>query len=317
MTISVNLTQEYHKISLDTLGWEFTVCNSLEREGTSVRKILRKDSSYGMLLYDFLSLHLPMSSVGRVVEIGGGYGCLMRDFVKRDSSLRPYMIDVSPFLLSKQKEMLRGSDVVFKEGDFLEIEKELLKGFDLAIMNENLGDFPTLTGIRKDMFQGVPPTDDDLKKALRFVGKYELELPDAVVFSMNTGALEAVEKLCDAGIPYIFVGEHSCEALVPDNLKAFIRIESPGIPERITLMGHDEYSLKFSYLEKVSRYFNYSAIRGPFADFIPVEMTGEILYALSSGGCYSDEHEIICQFVEDLYKYEYLIMKKDVSFRQE
>ena len=40
------------------------------------------------------------------------------------------------------------------------------------------------------------------------------------------------------------------------------------------------------------------------------EMTDEARYALMYGGHYSDEAEMISQFVEDLYKYEYLILIK-------
>ena len=71
-------------------------------------------------------------------------------------------------------------------------------------------------------------------------------------FNVNIGAIEAVGKLCNAGIPYIYVGEHSCEASVPEGLRSVIRIESTGNPERISLAGHDEYTIKFSYLEKVA-----------------------------------------------------------------
>jgi hypothetical protein len=127
---------------------------------------------------------------------------------------------------------------------------------------------------------------------------------------MNIGAIEALEKLCVAGIPYIYIGEHSCEASVSGELRSIIRIESTGNPERISLAGHDEYTIKFSYLEKVGAFYGYTAIRGPFADFIPVTLTDEARYALMYGGHYSDEAEMISQFVEDLYKYEYLILIK-------
>jgi hypothetical protein len=73
-------------------------------------------------------------------------------------------------------------------------------------------------------------------------------------------------------------------------------------------MGHDEYTIKFSYLQQVARALNYRNIRGSLADFLTFNMTDNLLFILSSGGRYSDEDEMICQFVEDLYKYEYLIL---------
>ena len=72
---------------------------------------------------------------------------------------------------------------------------------------------------------------------------------------MNIGAIETLEKLCTAGIPYIYLGEHSCEASVPEGLRSLIRIESTGNPERISLAGHDEYTIKFSYLQQVAHAF--------------------------------------------------------------
>jgi hypothetical protein len=137
-----------------------------------------------------------------------------------------------------------------------------------------------------------------------------LELPQDEVFNLNIGAIEALEKLCIAGVPYIYLGEHSCEASVPEGLRSTIRIESTGNPEKISLTGHDEYTIKFSYLEKIAAFHGYRSIRGPFADFILVEMSDEARFALTYGGNYSDEAEMISQFIEDLYTYEYLILTK-------
>lgn len=82
-----------------------------------------------------------------------------------------------------------------------------------------------------------------------------------------------------------------------------------GAPEKIPLKGHDEYSIKISYLQKIAEAFGYTSFRGPFADFIPFTITDKVQYALASQECGGDEDEIICQFIEDLYKYEYLILK--------
>ena len=112
--------------------------------------------------------------------------------------------------------------------------------------------------------------DPVLKWAAGFFKKYNLERPRDDTFNVNVGAIEALEKLCSSGIPYIYLGEHSCEASVPEGLRSLIRIESTGNPERISLAGHDEYTIKFSYLEKVAASHGYTSIRGPFADFIPI-----------------------------------------------
>ena len=309
---SLNSTQAYHVNQLNTLGWELTVCNALHPEGSPVRKLLSCNDSFGHLLYDYLSKFMPMERIEKILEIGGGYGYLMRDFLDRNGSLKACMLDISPFLLGKQQETLKEYALDFRQEDFLETDTIFLKGFDLAILNENLGDFPSLVNLSQDVFGlSTDNVDPVLQWAAGFFKKYNLELPDRKTFNVNVGAIEALEKLCGAGIPYIYVGEHSCEASIPECLRSVIHVESTGNPERISLAGHDEYTIKFSYLQQVAHALDYTSIRGPFADFIQFEMTDEIRFILSSGGRHSDEAEMICQFVEDLYKYEYLILIKE------
>ncbi len=309
---TLNSTKSYHTGSLKSLGWELTVCNALYPEGTPVRKLLSRNGSFGHLLYDYLGQFFPMEKISKVLEIGGGYGYLMRDFLDRNRSIKACMLDISPFLLGKQQETLKEYALDFLQEDFLETDPIFLKGFDLAILNENLGDFPTLVNLGQDVF-GLSPKNADpvLQWAAGFFKKYNLERPRDDTFNVNVGAIETLEKLCSAGIPYIYLGEHSCEASVPEGLRSLIRIESTGNPERISLAGHDEYTIKFSYLEKVAALHGYKSIRGPFANFIPFTLSDEARYALTYGGHYSDEAEMICHFVEDLYKYEYLILIKE------
>ncbi len=61
--------------------------------------------------------------------------------------------------------------------------------------------------------------------------------------------------------------------LVPAELRSTINIKSTGNPERIRLAGHDEYTIKFSYLEKVAAFHDYRSIRGQFVDFINVTIS--------------------------------------------
>lgn len=311
MDYTLNSTKAYHMYELITLGWELTVCNALHPVGTPLRKILTRDDSFGHLFYDFLSKWVPMEKITRVIEIGGGYGHLMEDFLDRNGMLEPCMLDLSPFLLQKQKWTLRGYDVTYREEDFLETDPAIITGFDLAVLNENLGDFPTLVNMNEDLLRSSSDiTDPILRSALHFFDKYDLERPEGV-FNLNIGALQALEKLCTAGVPYIYVGEHSCEAAVPEALRSFIRIESTGNPERIALKGHHEYTIKFSHLESVARAFHYRVVRGPFADFITFDLTEELRNILLNQDSTSDEAEMVCQFVEDLFRYEYAIMIKD------
>ncbi|MCX5808993.1 MAG: SAM-dependent methyltransferase [Proteobacteria bacterium] len=355
MDYTINSTKEYHTGQLNTLGWELTVCNALYPAQTPLREILSRNDSFGHLLYDYLSNFMPMENIKKIMEIGGGYGYLMKDFLGRDNSLQPCMIDISPFLLQKQKETLCRYNVSYREEDFMETDPSILTGFDLAILNENLGDFPTLTNLNQVMFQssaemnypaassGVSKarqkhvmnhpavscgatiskqasgyetrgaiTDPTLLTAFSLFEKYDFEWPEGEGFNLNIGAIQALEKLCASGIPYIYLGEHSCEAGVPEALRSIVHIKSTGNPEKISLMGHNEYSIRFSHLQQVAHTFNYTSIRGPFADFLFFDVTEELRFIMASQGRFSDEGEMICQFVEDLYKYEYLILIKNI-----
>lgn len=52
---TLNSTKNYHTGSLQSLGWELTICNALYPEGTPLRKLLMHNESFGCLLYDYLS----------------------------------------------------------------------------------------------------------------------------------------------------------------------------------------------------------------------------------------------------------------------
>ncbi|MBA4419039.1 MAG: hypothetical protein C0392_14210 [Syntrophus sp. (in: bacteria)] len=311
MDYTINSTKEYHLNQLNTLGWELTICNALYPENSPLRKHLRNNDSYGHLLYDYLYRLLPMGGIKKVIEIGGGYGYLMKDFLDRNESLEVSMVDISPYLLQKQKETLRHHDVSYREEDFLEVDPAVLAGFDLAVLNENLGDFPTLTNLSCNIFESAPEMiDPNLKRVQYVFEQYSFDRPKEETFNLNIGAINALEKLCASGIPYIYLGEHSCEASAPQPLRHLINIESAEDPEKISLMGHDEYSIKFSYLQQIAHAFNYASIRGPFADYVPFDVTEELRFIMASQGRYKDEDEVVCQFIEDLYKYEYLILMK-------
>ena len=311
MDYAINDTKAYHVCNLDTLGWELTVCNAIDPERSPCRRILKRNDSFGHLLYDFLGRFIPMQSLERVIEIGGGYGCLMRDFLDRNGALEAVMLDVSPYLIQKQQDILRGWNVDYRQADIMEVGPDALRSFELAILNENLGDLPTLVGIPREVFT-LPHQDLDpsLKEVRTMFDQYAIDPPEGERVNVNIGALKVLEKLCHARIPYIFMSEHSCEARAPEPWRRFMQIEPTGNPERIMLRGHDEYTIRFSDLEKIARAFQYRIIRGPFADFLEVDFSGQVGYILRTEFSQKDEHEVIRHFVGDLYKYEYLILLK-------
>lgn len=308
LRLKINNTSLYHLTALETLGWELTVCNTLEPPDSPARSILQNDDTYGNHLIDFLEKHISLDKVSRVLEVGGGYGYIMRDILLRYPTIDSVMLDISPYLLQQQKKTLAGFNTGFIEQDFFTADKDFLASFDLAILNENVGDFPTVVELDSEIVMGHD--DYGVKGSIkRFLKRYDLDVPPGL-FNLNLGALEAVEKFCSAGVGCIFISEHSCEAETPDYMKGKIDITATGNPERISLKGHDEYTIRFSHLAKVAEHWGYRTVRGRFADFIPFEMSGRVNFILTSNS-EKDEHEIVRLFIDDLFKYEYLLLIKD------
>ena len=302
----LNSTADYHINELNSLGWELTVCNALYPETSPCRQALKSNKSFGVLLYHFLEKLFPLDKIHNILEVGGGLGNLMHDFLSLNPQLKATMLDISPRLLAKQKELLQGFAVNFREMDILQIAVSSLSPFDLVIMNENLGDLPALVN---DQTTRLTPAEElsSWHRADYFINKYHL--PVAQSENINIGALEILEKLCLAGIKYIYLSEHSCEAIAPDYLKPYLHFAASGNPEKISLQGHNEYTVKFSFLQKIAETFNYHVTRGCFADFLQPDFNNRVQTALRLIAPQTDEQEILRQFIHDLYKYEYLVMK--------
>ncbi|MHB8137614.1 MAG: class I SAM-dependent methyltransferase [Smithellaceae bacterium] len=302
----LNTTNDYHIQTLNTLGWELTVCNALHPEDSPCRSALKNRESFGIQLFHSLGKIIPFDTLKTVLEVGGGLGYLMRDFLSLAPHLQATMLDISPFLLQKQKETLGGLPINFREMDFLKMSLSDLRSFDLAILNENLGDFPTLVFDESQPRKNDPETIRSLKRMADYSEEFDLEFTPTE--NVNIGALEAVEKLCGADIPYIYLSEHSCEASLNNPRFPHHNFAARGVPEKITLQGHDEFTIKFSHLQKIAHSFRYRVIRGQYIDLFPLDFNDRVKTALQSSTPLTDDHEIIQQFVYDLYKYEYLVL---------
>ncbi len=97
---------------------------------------------------------------------------------------------------------------------------------------------------------------------------------------------------------------------MPANITYNQNFTASGNPEKITLKGHNEYTIKFSNLQKIAETCNYKVLRGQFADFLPLDLNQKVLTAMRLEIPFTTEQEIIQQFVYDLYKYEYMVMIK-------
>jgi hypothetical protein len=312
MEYFINSTADYHQHDLNSLGWELTVCNALEPVNSPCRRALTSPCSFGQYLYNFLKETIPVDNIRTILEIGGGMGYLMRDLLVLNPQLRAKMIDISPYLLAKQKETLQSFHVDFELADILEVPSKAFSGFDLVIMNENLGDLPTLVAGQGNKNNPAPDIACLPERLEYFNNKYNLPLGLNENEHINIGAIEIVERLCLAGVKYIYLSEHSCEAVVPEQLKPYVSFQSAGVPEMISLKGHKEFTVKFSYLQKIAEMLNYKTRRGVFADFLPLNFNDRVKTALRLITPFNDEQEIIRQFVYDLYKYEYLILTKEI-----
>jgi len=302
----VNSTETYHRNEIATLGWELTVCNTIYEPASPARAILQSDKSYGEHLFAFFEHRLRMPKISAVLEVGGGYGYLMRGLLNCFSPRQITMIDISPFLVGKQKEALKNFNVTYIIDDFLAADTSAIAGHDLIIFNENLGDFPTITDLDEN-FLTQPADDPIMAEFHRLCRAYKLERPKGAV---NFGALLALEKVCRLSIPNIFIAEHSCEAAAPAQYAPYVEIVSKGSPQRIALRGHDEYTIKFSDLQQVAHAFGYQMLRGPMADVLPFNYDNRLRSILTREPV-SDGDEIIQHFFSDLFQYEYLLLIKD------
>jgi hypothetical protein len=308
MSYYLNTTEDYHVNDLNSLGWELTVRNALYPKSSPCRNILLSKDSFGVQLYHFLQKLIPLHEVLNVLEVGGGMGYLMHDFLSLNPALSATMLDISPYLLEKQKETLSGFHVSFLQKDILKIAADDLPCFGLVILNENLGDLPTLVYCSDKNTETKEESTHWSERLKYFQEKYALSFSEEE--NINIGAMEILDKLCLAPIKYIYLSEHSCESTIPALLVPYLNLASSNNPEKITLKGHDEYTIKFSHLQKIAEFCNYKVLRGQFADFLHPDFNDKVQIALRLETPFSAQQEIIQQFVYDLYKYEYMVMIK-------
>ena len=309
MSYTLNTTDDYHIHKLNSLGWELTVCNALYHENSPCRQALRHNGSFGTQLFHFLENLIPRDDLKTVLEVGGGLGYVMKDLLTLAPGLQATMLDISPFLLQKQQETLSGFPVNFREMDFLKMPMSDLQAFDFVILNEILGDFPTLVAQKDHHVANDPETRRWVNKINDFEEEFSLNF--LANENINIGAIVAMEKLCGARIPYIFLSEHSCEASCNNPSFPQMNFTAPGMPEEISLHGHTEFTVKFSHLEKIAKFFRYKIVRGQYIDILPVDFNDKVETALRLTTPLSDEQEILQHFVYDLYKYEYLVLIND------
>ena len=303
--IHINDTRTYHKEHITTLGWELTVCNMLYPEESPCREVVKNNASYGTLLYEFLSGFIDMKQVKSIMEVGGGYGFLMKDFLALCTQVQVTMVDISPAMLEEQRKNVEGA-VTFIQSDFLELDNILLKNTDCIICNEIIGDFVTVCNITDEILESSSP---EIKECKRLIDEYNLDIKTRP-FNLNLGALLAIEKICKAGTKYIYVSEHSCESESKGDFRECVPVRPTFNPHEIRLFGHSEYTIRFSHIEAVASKWGYTVHRGVYNDIFGCRMTPKLQFILNSTASAKDEYEILRQFIDDMFTYEYIICSK-------
>ena len=98
-----------------------------------------------------------------------------------------------------------------------------------TVSTENPGDFPTAVGVPKEIFEvGIDHPDGHPEHVRLLFERYDLYQPETQAFNRNIGTIEAVEKLRSVGISFIFMSEHSCESIIPEEFQGLILILSAG-----------------------------------------------------------------------------------------
>lgn len=217
--------------------------NSFTRHGLPFGSLLAKNLMERGLLHDG----------ARVLEVGPGLGDLAEQFFEEASPKEYVFIDISPRIISFLKSRFKGDAYKFITGNFL--ETSIRRKFELIICNEVLSDLPTIVNFSPKLAEkrGI------YKDAVRMIKKYKLKTKE--VFNFSYGAirfLEVANRVLDKG-GVVFVSEQDAECK-----------GGTGWPERIHVYGHNEYTIKMSWLEQVAKKLMFAVERGSLTEFLGI-----------------------------------------------
>ncbi|HOJ14481.1 MAG TPA: class I SAM-dependent methyltransferase [Deltaproteobacteria bacterium] len=298
----LNSTKTYHARFPVDLMTECTVCETLAHPGTPTARALGITRPYGALVGDFLRSKGLLAPGCRVLELGCGYGSLMEGLLRHHGDVvgRAFMADLSPRLVTRQRERLFGVSPRARHV-MADIHELPFRGgaFDLVIVNEVAGDLDTIVGVDASAMPG------DLSS---IVEKYGLETPTSGPFAFNLGAVRLVEELCVLS-GAVFLSEHSSDPVVPASmpyLATGLAVDS--FPRRIPLSGHDEYTVRFSHLEKVARSHGRTVHTGPLIEVLGLEPRPSWRFIFTAKACSTEEQALIGEFLDHVREYRWLLI---------
>ncbi len=310
----VSRTEHFYRGGAPSLFWEMTVCQCLGRRGSPYQAALAEPAPYGALVARYLARVTGRRRWGSVVEIGGGYGTLMEAFLHEARPASVTMVDLSPRFLAEQQGALGGrAGCRFVEADAVEFLGRLAGAVDLVIANENLGDLPTVTGLRRDgvlraAAGALDPPDPLTAEVARVVRRYGLDLSGAPeTFAFNLGAVELVEAL--AGRARVaFLVEHSSDVVLPEPY-GFLPLEpGDGYPRRVALKDHDEYTIRFAVLEAVARALGFRVHRFHLAEAIGLRSDEGIRFMARTGATSSETAQVVHELCSHVAEYQGMIL---------
>lgn len=330
MTPGLNLTSDYYTGAHPSLLWEMTICQSLGDGNGAFSRALERPLAYGALVAEYLhrEMALPLQC-DNIIEIGGGYGTLMTALLGVLKPQQVTMVDISPALLEKQKEHLKEHPISFQCQDIFSWLPTLKEPADLLILNEIIGDFPTITDLSKNILPKYQfenraeldkiPLPSDLTnselvtEAARLIATYKLNLDDLPErFNLNYGALRFIETLAQTKVAKTFITEHGSDTIIPYPFSLYPTIVPAAElnPRRIQLKDHDEYNIRFDHLEQVAKALNLKVKRFHLMDLLQLRFDDEINYLLTSQRPISEEQEVLLEFYEHVAEYQGILLER-------
>lgn len=288
----INNTSKYYEESDPSLFYEMTVCQCLSSKESPYMEALFIKKTFGELFFEFLEKKID--SIDILVECGGGYGTLMKELLLFLKPRKVIMVDISKKFLEIQRKTLENfPNVEYVNDDIFNFLNNMSGKIDLFIANEVMGDLETMVNVNKNDFNNVYGVDISY-------------LPQ--IFNYNSGAVKLIEKLKNRA-KAAFLSEHSSTYEVPDNFRDFLFNENKTLsPRKISLKGHDEYSINFKMLSEISKKMGFQVIRKHFIDFLPLRNDKLIRFVLSSNSHQTESHEIIYEFYNHVKEYEFLFL---------
>lgn len=299
----INSTADFYRNGPVDLMQEYTICESLSRRESSYMTVLETPRTYAESVIELLDGFGLFRRGACLCEAGGGYGSLMRGLLEAAGGRidRVVMVDLSFYLLERQRLALEpwASKISFVNGD-IETLLPVLSGIDLAIVNEVIGDLPTWVGI-----DGVNlPVE-----IARLAERYDLDLPRTGRFNFNMGAVHMMEALC-RGRGAAFITEHSSDPIIPSGMDYLARgLETDGYPREIRLAGHREYTIRFSHLMAVARYFGRDVKTGSLAEAVGIADSPRNRAVFLGRMTGSDEQEIRYELLDHIREYRWMIIR--------